>query len=69
MKRIILSIYCSLYTILSLAQTLPLFSNDGTDNWYYIEFDINSTVIQDIGVGQELRNRVAEEGEDSFGNS
>ena len=64
MKRIILSIYCSLYTILSLAQTLPLFSNDGTDNWYYIEFDINSTVIQDIGVGQELRNRVAEEGEE-----
>ena len=64
MKRFFLSICCCIYTILSLAQTLPLFSNGGTDNWYYIEFDINSSVIQDVGVGQELRNRVINEGEE-----
>ncbi len=63
MKKYLLFLCCSLWTAMSWAQTLPQFSNSGTDNWYYIEFTINQSVIQDIGAGQELRNRMAVEGE------
>jgi alpha-L-fucosidase 2 len=64
MKKILASIAFGLLALVTQAQTLPLFSNDGADNWYYIEFDINSSVITDTGEDQELRNRVAVEGDD-----
>ena len=63
MKKILASIAFCLLALVTQAQTLPLFSNDGADNWYYIEFDINSSVITDTGEDQELRNRVAVEGD------
>ena len=65
MRRIILLTYVLVVTcFVSNAQKLPQFSSNETDFWYYIEFDINSSVITDIGAEQELRNRVAVEGEE-----
>lgn len=64
MKRPVLSFLCLLIYLIGTSQVLPKFSNNDTDYWYYIEFAVNSSVIQDIGPNQELRNRVAAEDED-----
>ena len=43
-------------------QNLPVFSNDNAATWYFIQFVKNSSVIEDTGNNQELRNRTAQEG-------
>ena len=63
MKRLIL-LFCTLMCLMGIkSQELPLFSDDTVENYYYIEFDINSSVIQDVGTGLELRNRTIAENE------
>lgn len=65
MKRFMLLLCAAVVPFFAIeAQELPKFSDDTVENWYYIEFDINSSVIQDIGAGQELRNRAAMEDEE-----
>jgi len=49
---------------ISRGQALPQFSAAENDYWYYIEFAINASVVQDIGAGQELRNRMPVHGEE-----
>ncbi len=62
MKHFCTSIFSlCLLCFTALGQSLPQFSNSGADNWYYIEFAINSSVVSDIGAEQELRNRMAAE--------
>lgn len=47
--------------ITSSAAALPDFSTDNASNWLYISFDINNSIIEDLGAGQRLRNRLADE--------
>lgn len=62
-NKIILTLAICLMGFVVSAQEIPKFSNGETEYWYYIEFNVNSTVIQDTGLNQELRNRNPLEGE------
>ncbi|MCM1107620.1 MAG: glycoside hydrolase family 95 protein [Clostridium sp.] len=46
------------------AQTPPLFSDPVQAVWYYVRFTVNGSVIQDMGSGQPLKNRMPDESKD-----
>ncbi len=54
-KKIILISLSIVFSEISLiAQSLPKFSTDGNENWYYIQFKRGSAVVQDMGEGSYL---------------
>lgn len=61
LRRVCL-LFCLLLASGAGAQVMPGFSNAGQDIWYYVQFATNSSVIQDMGTDQALRNRMPQEG-------
>src|SRR5574344_689108 len=45
-----------------MAQTLPTFSTDGNEIWYYLQFNRGSAVVQDMGDGSVLMTAGAKKG-------
>jgi alpha-L-fucosidase 2 len=63
MKKIIL-VYLTilLSDICLMAQTLPKFSSEGNETWYYLQFKRGSAVVQDMGEGSVLMTANAVKG-------
>ncbi len=45
----------------AVSQQLPDFSNGDVAQWRYIQFDVNGSVIQDMGAGKDLLNKSGQE--------
>lgn len=59
------ALYSAIMAAISVtAAELPPMSTDDIDNWLYIQFVTNGTVIEDIGLNAELRNREVMENND-----
>lgn len=63
-KRIVNLSVALTMALSSAAVELPPMSGDNGDNWLYIQFVTNGTVIEDTGQNAELRNREVKEDND-----
>lgn len=60
-QKALLTITLFVSATVTKGQTLPEFSNGSSTLWYFIQFVTNSSVIEDTGNNQEVRNRTAQE--------
>src|SRR5574344_3067808 len=62
-KKLLLTSWALALSCLStMAQTLPTFSTDGNEIWYYLQFNRGSAVVQDMGDGSVLMTAGAKKG-------
>jgi hypothetical protein len=65
MKRMIFSSLLLLMSIWVESQTLPTFSSNSNEVWYYIQFQRGLCVLQDMGESTDLNTQVAVKGSKS----